>query len=162
MAPSSRDWTRCVWASFVGDSTGLEGVEADLAACVAQRQQAPLQARTGFPWLVALVMLTVVLLAGAWGIHWWLGERRWEDYVARLRAQPGIVITETGRHDGKYLVEGLRDPLAVDPKTIDYCVLTHAHLDHTGWLPRFVKSGFHGPIFANPATLELTSPCSPA
>src|ERR1700749_3701230 len=49
------------------------------------------------------------------------------------------------------------DPLAVDPKTIDYCVLTHAHLDHTGWLPRFVKSGFHGPIFANPATLELTS-----
>jgi len=49
------------------------------------------------------------------------------------------------------------DPLAVDPKTIDYCVLTHAHLDHTGWLPRFVKSGFHGPIFANPATIELTS-----
>ncbi len=49
------------------------------------------------------------------------------------------------------------DPLAVDPKTIDYCVLTHAHLDHTGWLPRFVKSGFRGPIFANPATIELTS-----
>lgn len=48
------------------------------------------------------------------------------------------------------------NPLPVDPKTIDYAVLTHAHLDHTGWLPRLVRSGYRGPIFANPATIELT------
>lgn len=48
-------------------------------------------------------------------------------------------------------------PLPIDPKTIDYLVLTHAHLDHTGWLPVLVKSGYHGPIFANPATIELTT-----
>lgn len=47
-------------------------------------------------------------------------------------------------------------PLAIDPKTIDYVVLTHAHLDHTGWLPVLVKAGFSGPILANPATMELT------
>src|SRR5271168_2441767 len=47
-------------------------------------------------------------------------------------------------------------PLPVDPKTIDYLVLTHAHLDHTGWLPVLVKDGYRGPIFANPATIELT------
>ncbi|HEY1856601.1 OmpA family protein [Acidocella sp.] len=104
--------------TFDGDSTGLEGVEADLTTCVAQRQQAPLQARTGFPWLVALTVLVVLLLVAAWGIHWWLGERRWDDYVARLQAQPGIVIIETGQHDGKYLIEGLRDPLAADPEAL--------------------------------------------
>ena len=47
-------------------------------------------------------------------------------------------------------------PLPLDPKTIDYAMLTHAHLDHTGWLPVLVKAGYRGPIFANPATIELT------
>jgi metallo-beta-lactamase family protein len=47
-------------------------------------------------------------------------------------------------------------PLPTDPKSIDYAVLTHAHLDHTGWLPVLVKAGYRGPIFANPATIELT------
>jgi metallo-beta-lactamase family protein len=47
--------------------------------------------------------------------------------------------------------------LSIDPKTFDYAMLTHAHLDHTGWLPVLVKDGYHGPIFANPATIELTT-----
>jgi len=48
-------------------------------------------------------------------------------------------------------------PLPVDPKSFDYLVLTHAHLDHTGLLPRLVKDGYRGLIFANPATIELTT-----
>src|SRR5579859_320818 len=48
-------------------------------------------------------------------------------------------------------------PLPVDAKSIDYAVLTHAHLDHTGWLPVLVKAGYRGPIFANPATIDLTT-----
>lgn len=48
-------------------------------------------------------------------------------------------------------------PLPVDPGTIDYLVLTHAHLDHTGWLPVLVRDGYKGSIFANPATIDLTT-----
>jgi metallo-beta-lactamase family protein len=48
------------------------------------------------------------------------------------------------------------NPLPVDPKKIDYVVLTHAHLDHTGWLPVLVRDGYRKTIFANPATIELT------
>jgi metallo-beta-lactamase family protein len=49
------------------------------------------------------------------------------------------------------------NPLPIDPKTIDYLVLTHAHLDHTGWLPVLVRDGYRKTIFANPATIDLTT-----
>ena len=48
-------------------------------------------------------------------------------------------------------------PLSVDPKTIDYCVLTHAHLDHGGWLPCLVRDGYKNSIYANPATIDLAT-----
>jgi outer membrane protein OmpA-like peptidoglycan-associated protein len=101
--------------SFDGDSSGFADVEANLTECVALRQKAQQTTQTGFPWLVALAGVVLLLLAGGWGFRWWQGERLWEDYVTRLRTQPGIVITELGRDDGKFQVAGLRDPLSVDP-----------------------------------------------
>jgi metallo-beta-lactamase family protein len=47
------------------------------------------------------------------------------------------------------------DPLPEKPASFDWCVLTHAHLDHTGYLPRLVRDGFRGPIYADAATIEL-------
>ena len=60
------------------------------------------------------------------------------------------------------LFQGLKElrlrnwnPLPERPSSIDWCLLTHAHLDHTGYLPRLVRDGFSGPIFADAATIEL-------
>ena len=48
-------------------------------------------------------------------------------------------------------------PLPTDPNTFDHCVLTHAHLDHCGWLPCLVRDGYRGAIYANPATIDLVT-----
>ncbi len=62
------------------------------------------------------------------------------------------------------LFQGLKElrlrnwmPLPIDPATIDAVVLTHAHLDHCGYLPRLVSAGFRGRVFCTPATKELCS-----
>ena len=47
------------------------------------------------------------------------------------------------------------DNFPVDPSGINCVILTHAHIDHSGYLPRFIRLGFSGPIYCTPATSEL-------
>lgn len=47
------------------------------------------------------------------------------------------------------------EPLPFPPKSIDFVVLTHAHIDHSGLLPRLCAQGFSGPIYCTTASFEL-------
>jgi metallo-beta-lactamase family protein len=66
------------------------------------------------------------------------------------------VLVDCGLFQGlKELRERNWQPLTVPADTIDAVVLTHAHLDHCGYLPRLVNQGFSGRVFCTPATAEL-------
>src|SRR6201997_5324417 len=80
-------------------------------------------------------------------------------------------LINTGDHTGKIgfqvlidcgLFQGPKEwrernwqELPIPAKDIDAVILTHAHLDHCGWIPRLVKEGYRGPIYATAPTIDL-------
>jgi OmpA family len=101
--------------SFDGDNSPLESARAILETCVQAQYQRD-QKRTS-PWLWALAGVLVLALA-AWVFFAVRGQARWNGYLDALRAEPGIVVVSADRQGGKYVVSGLRDPLARDPASL--------------------------------------------
>lgn len=73
-----------------------------------------------------------------------------------IKADKSKILVDCG------LFQGFKDlrlrnwnPLPLHPKEIDYVLLTHAHLDHSGYIPLLVKNGFRGKIFCTEATRDL-------
>lgn len=67
------------------------------------------------------------------------------------------ILLDCGIFQGTHLAEERNyAPFPYDPKTIDFVIVGHAHLDHTGKLPKLIKGGFVGKIFATAPTKELT------
>lgn len=68
----------------------------------------------------------------------------------------GRVLVDCGLFQGlKRLRELNWDPFPVDPASIDAVVVTHAHIDHSGYLPALVRDGFRGPVWCTPGTASL-------
>lgn len=66
------------------------------------------------------------------------------------------VLVDCGLFQGyKTLRERNRHAFPVDPGSIDAVVLTHAHLDHAGYLPRLIREGFKGDVYCTSATRDL-------
>ena len=66
------------------------------------------------------------------------------------------ILVDCGLFQGfKQLRERNWAPFPVEPASIDAVILTHAHLDHSGYLPLLVRNGFHGPVYSTQATFEL-------
>lgn len=73
-----------------------------------------------------------------------------------IRAQDRRILIDCGLFQGyKRLRDRNRVPFPITPENINAVVLTHAHLDHTGYIPALVRDGFSGPVYATPGTTEL-------
>jgi metallo-beta-lactamase family protein len=73
-----------------------------------------------------------------------------------LEAEGARILVDCGLYQGvKRLRLRNREPLPVAPAEIEAVVLTHAHLDHSGYLPALARDGFAGPALCTPPTQEL-------
>jgi len=131
-------------ADFQGNAAPFARSRHRLEALLQMESKAA--ARAGTPWRtwalagILAILLLVLLVPRA------LRARRWDRYLTRLREEPGIVVTDQGRQDGRYVVRGLRDPLARDPAAL----LADARLEsgdvvgrwepYVALLPQFVLS----------------------
>jgi metallo-beta-lactamase family protein len=74
-----------------------------------------------------------------------------------LRTPEKNILIDCGLFQGiKELRQKNWEPLPVSPADINLIILTHAHLDHCGYLPLLVKNGYKGKILMTPPTLDLT------
>ncbi|MET0210797.1 MAG: OmpA family protein [Burkholderiaceae bacterium] len=106
------EW-RTPLGEFEGETEPFDGVAQRLHACLLSQAPDERKRRVSpFLWAVPLALLLA--------LGWWIGQRlvegqRVDAYIAALREEPGIVVMGAERQDGKWLVSGLRDPLAMQP-----------------------------------------------
>jgi metallo-beta-lactamase family protein len=72
-----------------------------------------------------------------------------------LEANGTRILVDCGLYQERQFLARNWDPFPVEPKKINAVLLTHAHLDHCGLLPKLFKEGFRGKIYCTPATAEI-------
>ena len=74
-----------------------------------------------------------------------------------LETKDKKILVDCGMFQGSNFNEAKNhDDFLFDPKTLDAVFITHAHLDHTGRIPKLVRDGYNGPIYMTKGTVELT------
>jgi metallo-beta-lactamase family protein len=91
-----------------------------------------------------------------WGLQFLGAARTVTGSKTLVDAGGTRLLIDCGLFQGlKELRQRNWEDLPVDPSTIDHVVLTHAHIDHTGYLPRLAAQGFAGTVWTTPGTREL-------
>lgn len=74
-----------------------------------------------------------------------------------IQSDQANFLLDCGQFQGNHAEQNKnKEPFPFDPKSLDFIILTHAHIDHTGRLPKLVKDGFSGPVLMTRGTASLS------
>lgn len=101
---------------YAGDNTPFSAARPRLDALLVTQLRDDAQRVPYWRW--AIVSALVLAGLGAWAFLGWRDRQRWATYLDRLAREPGLVVLSTASTNGRYVVHGLRDPLAIEPATL--------------------------------------------
>ncbi|MFZ1983450.1 MAG: OmpA family protein [Desulfatitalea sp.] len=120
------------WASFDGRVSAFDMIRPLLENALEVQARESKQRQSPLLWPAAAALIALALF-GAWQLH--AGQRQWQDFLALLRDQKGIVVISAQQRWRQFYIDGLRDPLARDPQEL----MAAAGLDprnvHGRWEP---------------------------
>ena len=94
----------------------------------------------------------------AGSLTFWGAAGRVTGSMHLLEAAGARILLDAGLFQGRRSEsQALNAELPLDARRVDGVILSHAHIDHAGRLPLLVRHGFHGPIWATPATRDLSA-----
>jgi metallo-beta-lactamase family protein len=83
------------------------------------------------------------------------GEVTGSKFLLKTKENKKILL-DCGMYQGKGLeTDAMNKDLGFEPSDIDFIILSHAHIDHSGLIPYIHKKGFRGKVFCTPATRDL-------
>ena len=137
--------------SFEGDAAPFESARPAMENCLVSQFKG---AERKTPVMPLIIIGAILLACGVFGFWLYRNHTRWSDFLATLRQQPGIMVTSVQKQDGKYRIDGLRDPLATDPADLLTSAGIRPDKVHFQWEP------YHSlhPPFANKRLTTILRP----
>ncbi len=99
--------------NFQGDNAPFEEIKPFLEICLESRYKSQSGKRAPYFWILFTLLCIAI---GVWAFFIWRDHQQWTRYLDKLRKQPGIVITLAEKKGNAYMISGLRDALAPEPR----------------------------------------------
>jgi outer membrane protein OmpA-like peptidoglycan-associated protein len=109
---------------FNGDTAPFVNVHKELSECLEAKFKEESKETKSYGYVLAAAGVLLALLGGWLGWRWWQ-YHKWSELTDTLGNQPGLTVTSFAHEHGKFVIRGLRDPLAPDPNKF----VTDAGLD---------------------------------
>lgn len=101
--------------AFKGDAAVFETARTHLENCLRVQYKEEDKRTSPLLWVI---LAGVIIALFSWIFLYLRDNHRWSNYLVRLNEERGIVVAYARKQNGKYLISGFRDPLAVDPQVL--------------------------------------------